>query len=111
MINRSHLLGATAALVLACAGAAGADPAPHLTLVAYSTPREAYAGIIPAFTRTSAGRGVTFDQSFGASGDQSRAVEAGLPADVVAFSLEPDVTRLRSEEHTSELQSHVNLVC
>lgn len=94
MITRSRCLLATAALVLACAGVAGAASAPHLTLVAYSTPREAYAGIIPAFTRTPAGRGVTFDQSFGASGDQSRAVEAGLPADVVAFSLEPDVTRL-----------------
>jgi sulfate/thiosulfate-binding protein len=65
-----------------------------LTLVAYSTPREAYAKIIEAFQKTPAGRGVSFDQSYGASGEQSRAVEAGLPADVVAFSLEPDVTRL-----------------
>ena len=65
-----------------------------LTLVAYSTPREAYAKIIPAFQRTPAGRGVTFDQSYGASGEQSRAVEQGLPADVVALSLEPDLTRL-----------------
>ena len=63
-----------------------------LTLVAYSTPREAYAKIIPAFQRTPAGRGVTFDQSYGASGEQSRAVEQGLPADVVALSLEPDHT-------------------
>jgi len=94
MINRNRLFATTAALVLAGAGVAGADQAPHLTLVAYSTPREAYAGIIPAFTRTPAGQGVTFDQSFGASGDQSRAVEAGLPADIVAFSLQPDVTRL-----------------
>ena len=38
--------------------------------------------------------GVDFDQSYAASGEQSRAVEAGLPADVVAFSLEPDITRL-----------------
>jgi sulfate/thiosulfate transport system substrate-binding protein len=62
--------------------------------VAYSTPREAYEAIIPAFQKSSAGTGVDFDQSYGASGEQSRAVEAGLPADVVAFSLEPDVTRL-----------------
>jgi len=94
MTNRAQFFAATAALVLTCTAVAGADPAPHLTLVAYSTPREAYGGIIPAFTRTPAGQGVTFDQSFGASGDQSRAVEAGLPADIVAFSLEPDVTRL-----------------
>ena len=35
-----------------------------------------------------------FTQSYGASGDQSRAVESGLPADYVAFSLETDMTRL-----------------
>jgi sulfate/thiosulfate-binding protein len=67
-----------------------------LTLVAYSTPREAYAQIIPAFQKTAAGRGVVFQTSYGASGDQSRAIAAGLPADVAAFSLEPDITRLVS---------------
>ena len=40
------------------------------------------------------GSGVEFSNSFGASGDQSRAVEAGQPADVVHFSLSPDMTRL-----------------
>jgi sulfate/thiosulfate-binding protein len=65
-----------------------------LTLVAYSTPRGAYEELIPAFEGTNAGQGVTFETSFGASGEQSRAVAGGLPADVVALSLEPDVTRL-----------------
>jgi sulfate/thiosulfate-binding protein len=65
-----------------------------LTLVAYSTPREVYEELIPAFRRTPGGRGVSFEQSYGSSGEQSRAVESGLPASVVAFSLEPDVTRL-----------------
>ena len=65
-----------------------------LTLVAYSTPQEAYEEIIPAFQKTPEGKGVEFEQSYGASGEQSRAVEAGLPADVVEFSLESDVTRL-----------------
>jgi sulfate transport system substrate-binding protein len=65
-----------------------------LTLVAYTTPREAYEEIIPLFRASDAGAGVQFDQSYGASGDQSRAVEAGLPADVVALSLAPDITRL-----------------
>lgn len=74
--------------------AEGGDEGGRLTLVAYSTPREAYEEIIPAFQKTAAGRGVSFDQSYGSSGEQSRAVEAGLPADVIAFSLEPDVTRL-----------------
>ncbi len=65
-----------------------------LSLVAYSTPREAYEEIIPAFQQTDAGQGVEFEQSYASSGEQSRAVEAGLAADVVAFSLEPDITRL-----------------
>ena len=37
---------------------------------------------------------MSFDQSYASSGEQSRAVEGGLPADVVEFSLEPDITRL-----------------
>ncbi len=65
-----------------------------IALVAYSTPKEAYAKLIPGFQRTPAGKGVQFTESYGASGDQSRAVDGGLHADVVAFSLEPDVTRL-----------------
>jgi sulfate/thiosulfate transport system substrate-binding protein len=65
-----------------------------VTLVAYTTPREVYELLIPAFQKTPAGEGVTFEQSYGASGEQSRAVEAGLPASIVAFSLEPDITRL-----------------
>ena len=65
-----------------------------LNLVAYSTPREAYKTIIPAFQKTPAGKGVNFTQSYGPSGDQSRAVLNGLPADVVEFSLAPDVTTL-----------------
>jgi sulfate transport system substrate-binding protein len=65
-----------------------------LSLVAYSTPREVYEELIPLFQATDAGSGVEFEQSYAASGEQSRAVEAGLPADYVAFSLEPDVTRL-----------------
>jgi sulfate transport system substrate-binding protein len=65
-----------------------------LSLVAYSTPQVVYDEVIPAFAKTAAGKGVGFTQSYGASGDQSRAVEAGQKADVVAFSLSPDVDRL-----------------
>jgi sulfate/thiosulfate-binding protein len=75
-------------------GTAGASASTKLTLVAYSTPKEAYEELIPAFQKTQAGQGVTLEQSYAASGEQSRAVEAGLPASVVAFSLEPDITRL-----------------
>jgi sulfate transport system substrate-binding protein len=66
----------------------------QLTLVAYSTPEEAYKELIPAFTATPEGKDVSFKQSYASSGEQSRAVEGGLPADVVEFSLEPDITRL-----------------
>ena len=74
--------------------AAGAAQDTKLTLVAYSTPKEAYGQLIPAFQKTDAGKGVSFSQSYGASGDQARAVQSGLAADVVALSLEPDMTKL-----------------
>jgi sulfate/thiosulfate-binding protein len=74
--------------------ATGAARDTKLTLVAYSTPREAYGALIPAFEKTAAGKDVSFSQSYGASGEQARAVIAGLDADVVAFSLEPDMTSL-----------------
>src|SRR5438445_10829131 len=74
--------------------AAGAAKDTKLALVAYSTPREAYGQLISAFQKTAAGNGVSVSQSYGASGEQSRAVAAGLDADIVAFSLEPDITSL-----------------
>jgi sulfate/thiosulfate-binding protein len=89
-----------AALAAGCGGTSDESSASsdggggNLTLVAYSTPEEAYRELIPAFNKTSQGKGVGFDQSYAASGEQSRAVEGGLPADVVEFSLEPDMTRL-----------------
>src|SRR5438874_10522133 len=85
------LLALAAAIVV---GAQAATASTTLSLVAYSTPKHAYAKIIPAFQATSAGKNVSFNQSYGASGDQARAVAAGLSADVVALSLEPDVTTL-----------------
>jgi sulfate/thiosulfate transport system substrate-binding protein len=98
------LLAALAALAMlvvvsGCGGssteASGGDgKGGKLTLVAYSTPEEAYKELIPAFNKTPEGKGVGFSQSYAASGEQSRAVEGGLPADVVEFSLEPDMTRL-----------------
>ena len=48
----------------------------------------------PRSQDTSDGEGVEFSNSFGASGDQSRAVESGLPADFVDLPLEPDMTAL-----------------
>jgi sulfate transport system substrate-binding protein len=72
----------------------GGDPTTQLALVAYSTPKKAYDALTSAFAATAAGKGVGFGDSFGASGSQSRAVDSGQPADVVAFSTTPDMTRL-----------------
>jgi sulfate/thiosulfate transport system substrate-binding protein len=96
------LLGLIALVAAGCGGSSTASgggggedgSGGKLTLVAYSTPEEAYKELIPAFNKTPEGKGVGFDQSYAASGEQSRAVEGGLPADVVEFSLEPDMTRL-----------------
>lgn len=83
----------TLALVAAgCGGSSGSDD--RISLIAYSTPKEAYAKLTSAFKQTPDGDGVDFDQSFAASGEQSRAVASGLPADVVALSLQPDVDKL-----------------
>ena len=67
------------------AGGSSGGGGKTLSLVAYSTPQVVYDEIIPAFNKTSAGEGIGFKTSFGASGDQSRAVEAGQKADVVSF--------------------------
>jgi sulfate transport system substrate-binding protein len=94
LLASAALLAALAAVVAGCGGSSSSSGGNKLSLVAYSTPKEAYAALIPAFQKTPDGKGVDFTQSYGASGDQSRAVDGGLPADVVEFSLEPDVTRL-----------------
>lgn len=68
-----------------------------LTLAAYTTPREAYAEIIPlfqAYWKETHNQEVTFEESYEGSGAQSRAVEGGFEADVVALALENDVNRL-----------------
>ena len=106
MTTRSSRLAAALTLLLlpvvaaGCGGpaeegdAAASSGDTKLSLVAYSTPKEAYEELIPAFQKTTEGKGVSFDQSYGASGDQSRAVASGLPADIVALSLAPDVDKL-----------------
>jgi sulfate transport system substrate-binding protein len=96
-------LAVTATLLAACGGGGSSDvagggnqPAAEttLTLVAYAVPEPGWSKIIPAFAATPEGKGVAVTTSYGASGDQSRAVVDGKPADIVNFSVEPDVTRL-----------------
>ena len=81
-----------AAFAGATAPARSADT--ELNLVAYSTPREAYGQLIPLFQKSAAGKDVDFKQSYGSSGEQTRAVKAGLKADIVALSLAPDMDEL-----------------
>jgi sulfate/thiosulfate transport system substrate-binding protein len=95
---------AVAATVIAACGGGSSDVAggnnnqpaggTTLTLVAYSVPEPGWSKIVPAFAASEQGKGVQVTTSYGASGDQSRAVVDGKPADIVNFSLEPDVTRL-----------------
>jgi sulfate transport system substrate-binding protein len=105
-VKRLITLLVAVAVVAGCGGAAdtknaaapasggGSGAKAKLSLVAYSTPQVVYDEVIPAFAKTPAGAGVSFTQSYGASGDQSRAVVAGQPADYVALSLAPDVNKL-----------------
>jgi sulfate transport system substrate-binding protein len=94
-------VAAVAGLALSACGSSGGtatagsnSPKVKLSLVAYSVPQAAYTKLIAAFQKTPAGKNIEFTQSYGASGDQSRAVAAGLKADVVNFALASDVTRL-----------------
>src|SRR5947207_2574873 len=81
-------------VALLAGSAAGASQGGSVDLVAYSTPKDAYGKIISAFQKTQAGEGTSFSQSYGASGDQARAVAAGQNADLVALSLAPDIELL-----------------
>jgi sulfate/thiosulfate-binding protein len=97
-VARAIALALSLSLVaIACGGDdddAASGGSGSIDLVAYSTPQEAYADIIAAFKETDGHGDVDVSESYGSSGDQSRAVEAGQPADVLAFSLEPDMNRL-----------------
>jgi sulfate transport system substrate-binding protein len=95
---------ALVALVVAGCGDSSSDSSAStgdggkLDVVGYSTPESVYQeDLEPAFQKTSAGKGVSFSNSFGASGDQSRAVVAGQPASVVHFSQAGDMERLVEE--------------
>jgi len=88
------LLAATVLTLVAAGIASGAARDTKINLVAHSTPRDAFAKIIPAFQSTPAGKDTSFSQSYGASGEQARAILSGLKADVVELSLQPDMSDL-----------------
>jgi sulfate transport system substrate-binding protein len=113
-------LGALAAVALfagACGGSGGGDGTAqaatdcpstndtsqpiNLTFAAYSTPREVYGKIIPAFQtlwkEEHDDQQVNFLESYGGSTTQSQQVISGFPADIVALSLAPDVDAIADE--------------
>lgn len=96
--TRTRLAGIAAGLagLVAVTGcSAGGDSSEkEVSLVGFSVLEAANQPVFEDFKASDAGEGVTISTSYGASGDQSRAVEGGLKADVVHFSLETDVTRL-----------------
>lgn len=100
---RTAAVVAAASLLAACGGGSSdvVGGAPEtgggdstLTVVAYAVPEPGWSQIIPAFAATQEGEGAAVAASYGPSGDQSRAVVDGKPADIVNFSVEPDVARL-----------------
>jgi sulfate/thiosulfate transport system substrate-binding protein len=96
-------LALTAGVLAACQGAGPSDVVgggglanahTSITLVAYSVPEPGWSKVIPAFNASQEGKAVQVVTSYAASADQSRGVVEGKPADVVNFSVEPDITRL-----------------
>jgi sulfate/thiosulfate transport system substrate-binding protein len=85
----------TAAMALTgCGSSSDAASGTSLNLVGFSILEQPNKQVFADFDKTSAGKDVAFKTSYGASGDQSRAVAAGQKADLVHFSLETDITRL-----------------
>ncbi|MFC4127572.1 sulfate ABC transporter substrate-binding protein [Nocardia rhizosphaerae] len=98
-------LAAVAAMTLTACGGGVSDStddsvpvadgsAGTITLYAYAVPKPGFDEVVPEFNKTEAGEDVAVRISYGASGDQSRKVRDGAEADVVNFSVEPDMTRL-----------------
>ena len=87
----TSLLAATAC---SASGSGAEDDAKTIHIVGFAVPEAANKNLATEFAKTDEGEGVKFETSYGPSGDQSRAVEAGLEADYVHFSVPTDVTRL-----------------
>ena len=95
MIRRPLVLLSLFVVVLttACAASARAEGR-TVNLVAYSTPKPVMAKLIDLWSKTPAGSGVSFTQSYGPSGAQARAIVAGQPADIAFLSTGLDVDGL-----------------
>jgi sulfate/thiosulfate transport system substrate-binding protein len=93
------------AVLTACGGgsaASGSTEDSELNLVAFSVPKAAYDDTQKSFADAPEGEGVSWKSSYGASGDQARAVISGLPADYVSFSLSSDMTKLVDNQQVAQ---------
>ena len=93
-------ISASVAMLAACApssSSSSGSESTELSLVGFAVPKAGNNAAQAAFAKTEAGQGTSWKESYGASGDQSRAVAGGLKADYVHFSITPDVTRLVDE--------------
>lgn len=97
-VRTALALGAASLLAVSACGSnedgAGASDDETISIVGFAVPEAANKAIAEEWAKTDEGEGVEFTTSYGASGDQSRAVESGLDADYVHFSVASDVTRL-----------------
>ncbi len=92
--RRAAAIGTLAVASLALSALPAGAQGGTVNLVAYSTPKPAFTVLAADFAKTKAGAGVSISPSFGPSGTQATAVADGLPADLVNFSLEPDMDKL-----------------
>src|SRR5581483_9247746 len=94
-MRRIRIVCGIAVLSAALAAVGGASAGGgSLNLVAYSTPKNVLSKVIAAFNGTPSGQGVSFNQSYGPSTNQAKAVIAGQPADLVFLSTGDDVNQL-----------------
>jgi len=99
VIKRRHVLISSAALLTSWALPTFAQtPASvEVTLVSYAVAKPVFARLIPEFQKewkAKTGQTVTFKESYGASGAQTRAIIDGLEADILAQNLQSNITPL-----------------
>lgn len=100
--RNAALTGLAGVAVISLLAACSGNNADQLNFVGFAVPAEANNEVFAAYTETAGESAEEKTDSYGASGDQSRAVANGQPADFVHFSIEPDVTRLADEGLVAE---------
>ncbi|MEG5019251.1 MULTISPECIES: sulfate ABC transporter substrate-binding protein [unclassified Microcoleus] len=91
------LVGITLSLTVASCSQGTTKGNVELTLVSFAVTKVAHEAIIPKFVeqwQKEKGQTVTFNQSYGGSGSQTRAVIDGLEADIVHLALAFDTQRI-----------------